>query len=88
MPDVYLYTTKFCPYCIQAKQLLVAKSVAFREIPVDGNPDLRMEMMNASGGRTVPQIWVGDNHVGGCDELYALERSGQLDELLVSSRQQ
>lgn len=83
MPEVYLYTTRFCPYCIQAKQLLTTKSVAFREIPVDGNAELRMEMMNASGLRTVPQIWVGDKHVGGCDELYALERSGQLDALLA-----
>ena len=82
MPDIYLYTTRFCPYCVQAKQLLDAKGVAYREIPVDGNPELRVEMMNLSGQRTVPQIWVGTSHVGGCDDLWALERSGQLDTLL------
>lgn len=82
MPDVYLYTTRFCPYCIQAKQLLEHKGVAYREIAVDHNPELRVEMMNASGRRTVPQIWIGDTHVGGCNELFALERAGELDRLL------
>lgn len=82
MKDVYLYTTRFCPFCIQAKRLLDQKGVNYREIPVDGDPELRLEMMNASGQRTVPQIWVGDTHVGGCDELFALERAGRLDPLL------
>ena len=82
MSDVYLYTTRFCPFCIQAKQLLISKGVEFREIAVDNNPDLRMEMMQLSGQRTVPQIWIGQKHIGGCDDLYALERSGQLDNIL------
>jgi glutaredoxin 3 len=87
MPDVYLYTTRFCPYCIEAKQLLSAKGVNYREIPVDGNPELRMEMMAASGRRTVPQIWIGGNHIGGCDDLFVLERSGELDVMLAQIRQ-
>jgi glutaredoxin 3 len=82
MTDVYLYTTRFCPYCVQAKQLLDTKGIEYRELPVDGNPELRVEMMNLSGQRTVPQIWVGTSHVGGCDDLWALDRSGQLDALL------
>ena len=83
MPDVYLYTTRYCPFCIQAKQLLDTKGIKYREIPVDGNAELRMEMTNLSGHHTVPQIWIGDMHVGGCDDLWALERSGQLDKLLT-----
>lgn len=82
MPDVILYTTRFCPFCTQAKQLLDSKGVQYREIAVDNDPELRMEMMNLSGRRTVPQIWIGDTHVGGCDELWVLERSGGLDSLL------
>lgn len=79
---VTLYTTRFCPYCVQAKALLDEKSVAYTELPVDGNPELRQTMMERSGRRTVPQIWVGDYHVGGFDDLWALERQGQLDVLL------
>lgn len=82
MPDVHLYTTRFCPYCIQAKRLLEHKGVDYREIAVDGDPERRLEMMNASGRRTVPQIWIGETHIGGCNELFALERSGELDHLL------
>ena len=85
MSDVYLYTTRFCPFCIQAKRLLSSKGVRYREIPVDGDPELRVEMMNLSGRRTVPQIWIGEQHIGGCDELYALERSGQLDPMLADA---
>lgn len=85
MSAVHLYTTRICPYCIQAKRLLEHKGIDYREIPVDGNPELRLEMMNASGRRTVPQIWVGNTHVGGCDELFALERSGQLDQMLTAA---
>lgn len=88
MSAVHLYTTRICPYCIQAKRLLEHKGIAYREIPVDGNPELRMEMMNASGRRTVPQIWVGETHVGGCDELFALERTGQLDQMLATAANQ
>ncbi|MGH1372265.1 MAG: glutaredoxin 3 [Cellvibrionaceae bacterium] len=79
---VTLYTTRFCPYCVRAKGLLDHKSVAYREISVDGNAELRNEMMSKSGRHTVPQIWVGSTHVGGCDELMALERAGQLDTML------
>jgi len=79
---VTLYTTQWCPFCIRAKQLLDQKSAAYREISVDGQPELRQEMMQKSGQFTVPQIWISDRHVGGCDELFALERAGQLDVLL------
>jgi glutaredoxin 3 len=64
---------------VRAKQLLQHKGAGFNEIPVDGNPALREEMMQLSGQRTVPQIWINDEHVGGCDELFALERQGLLD---------
>jgi glutaredoxin 3 len=67
---------------VRAKQLLGHKGVAFNEIPVDGNSALREEMMQLSGQRTVPQIWINDEHIGGCDELYALERQGLLDAKL------
>lgn len=79
---VTLYTTRFCPYCIRARNLLDSKEVPYRDIAVDGDPDLRREMMALSGRGTVPQIWVGDTHVGGFDDLWALERAGRLDELL------
>lgn len=79
---VTLYTTQWCPFCIRAKQLLEHKGTAYHEIGVDGRPELRQEMMRESGRFTVPQIWIGDRHIGGCDELYALERAGQLDALL------
>ena len=79
---VTIYTTRFCPYCLRAKQLLNAKNVEFNEIPVDGQPELRQEMMTKSGQFTVPQIWIGSTHVGGCDDLFALERVGKLDQLL------
>ena len=79
---VTLYTTRFCPYCIRARGLLDEKRVRYRDIPVDDNPVLRQEMMQRSGRRTVPQIWIGERHVGGFDDLWQLERCGQLDELL------
>ena len=82
MKDVIIYTTRFCPYCVQAKRLLQQKSVQFTEVAVDGDRELRQEMMKKSGRNTVPQIWVGDHHVGGCDDLMLLERNGQLDKLL------
>lgn len=85
MATVTLYTTQTCPFCIRAKQLLQQKDVDYRELSVDGDPALRQEMMRLSGQRTVPQIWVGLTHVGGCDELYALERSGRLDKLLQAA---
>lgn len=82
MQAVVIYTTRFCPFCIRAKQLLDSKRVEYREIPVDNNPELRAQMAASAGSRAVPQIWIGERHVGGCDELMALERSGQLDEWL------
>ena len=82
---VTMYTTRFCPFCIRARQLLDHKQVDYRDIPVDGDPQLRQEMMAASGRRTVPQIWIGERHVGGFDDLAALERAGELDALLKSA---
>lgn len=84
MPPVEIYTTPYCPYCAWAKELLVKKNVAFQEIDVSGNPQLRAEMTERAGGRTtVPQIFIGAAHVGGCDDLYALNDDGKLDPLLA-----
>ncbi|QIB65800.1 glutaredoxin 3 [Kineobactrum salinum] len=80
--QVTLYTTRFCPYCVNAKRLLQHKGVDYREIPVDGDVDRRAEMAARSGRRTVPQIWIDDRHIGGFDELAALDRQGRLDPLL------
>lgn len=83
MQPVRIYTTPLCPYCVRAKALLKKKGVEFQEIDVFMNADARLEMeRKARGRRTVPQIFVGDVHVGGCDDLYALERQGKLDSLL------
>jgi glutaredoxin 3 len=78
-----MYTTAYCPYCVRARRLLDAKGVSYRDIRVDAEPGLRQEMIRLSGRRTVPQIWVGQQHVGGCTELYDLERRGQLDSMLA-----
>jgi len=83
MPDVEIYTREFCGYCDAAKALLRRKGVAFTEIDVTGNRERRVEMTSRAGGQmTVPQIFIGSTHIGGCDELYALEQSGELDPLL------
>lgn len=82
MPRVLIYTSAWCPYCIRAKQLLDRKGVAYQEISVDGQPDVRAEMVRKAGRTSVPQIWIGSTHVGGCDDLHALERAGRLDALL------
>ena len=82
MTAITIYTTRWCPFCVRAKNLLSSKGVAFHEIAVDGNPALRAEMAALAGATSVPQIWIGDQHVGGCDELYSLERRQQLDSLL------
>ena len=79
---VTLYTTRFCPYCIRARSLLDEKGVLYSEIAVDNDPQLRRDMMARSGRTTVPQIWVGEQHIGGCDDLLLLERQGLLDEIL------
>jgi glutaredoxin 3 len=83
MPTIEIYTTMTCPYCMRAKMLLQDKGVGFKEINVNSQPGLRQKMTErANGGYTVPQIFINDEHIGGCDELYALERAGKLDEKL------
>ena len=85
MQAVEIYTTPWCGYCRAAKALLGRKGVAFREIDVEGDPAQRDEMLARSNGRqTVPQIFIGATHVGGSDDLHALERAGQLDQLLAA----
>lgn len=85
MKTVEIYTSPLCGYCHAAKRLLSQKSVSFTEIDVTREPGRRQEMMKRANGRhTVPQIFVGDTHVGGCDDLYDLERSGKLDPLLAA----
>ena len=79
-----MYSTRLCPFCMRARALLESKGVAFEELAVDTEPELRREMMERSGRRTVPQIWIGDTHVGGFDDLAALERTGRLDAMLGS----
>ncbi len=82
-PAITIYTKSTCGYCHAAKTLLTKKNAAFEEISVDGDAALQQKMSEHSGGRwTVPQIFIGERHVGGCDDLYALERSGELDPLL------
>ena len=81
-PKVVMYTTGWCPYCTRARELLKNKGVVIEEIDVDARPDARTEMMARSGRRTVPQIFIGETHVGGCDDLHELEASGRLDTLL------
>lgn len=84
MQPVTLYTTPICPFCVAAKRLLDSKGVEYTDFDVMANPELRAEMMQRAHGRhTVPQIFVGDTHVGGCDELHQLERDGKLDPLLA-----
>ncbi|MDP4597839.1 MAG: glutaredoxin 3 [Pseudomonadales bacterium] len=85
MNPVVLYTTRFCPYCIRAKALLGKKQVPFTEIAIDNDPAMRQKMIQAAGRTSVPQIWIGEQHIGGCDELLALERRGQLDSILAGS---
>ena len=84
MADVVIYASDLCPYCRRAKQLLSSKGVTFHEIKVDGQPALRAEMARKAGQTSVPQIWIGSTHVGGCDDLHALERAGKLDALLAA----
>jgi glutaredoxin 3 len=83
MPRIELYTKAFCPYCIRAKSLLKGKGVTFEEHDITFGGPRRAEMIQRAGGRTtVPQIFIGDTHVGGCDDLVALDRGGKLDPLL------
>ena len=84
MASIEVYTTPYCPYCVAAKELLSRKGDGFVEIKVAGNRELRAKMVELAGGRTtVPKIFIGDAHVGGCDDLYALDDAGGLDPLLV-----
>jgi glutaredoxin 3 len=84
MASVEVYTTPYCPYCVSAKDLLRRKGVDFIEINVAGDRGLRHKMVERSGGRvTVPQIFIGETHVGGCDDLFALDDAGELDPLLA-----
>ena len=84
MPPIVIYTKSWCPYCHAAKALLDEKGAAYEEIVLDGDRVGQMEMAARSGGRsTVPQIFIGDKHVGGCDELHDLEAAGELDEMLA-----
>ncbi len=85
MPPVTIYTKAWCPYCRAAKELLDQKGVEFTEFEITREPGKRQEMMQKSGGRsTVPQIFIGERHVGGCDDLYALDSRGELDQLLAA----
>ncbi|MDQ0396347.1 glutaredoxin 3 [Labrys monachus] len=85
MPPVVIYTKSWCPYCRDAKSLLDKKGVPFQEIDVDGKPDLQAAMsVKAHGRRSVPQIFIGETHVGGCDDLYDLDAAGKLDDLLAA----
>jgi glutaredoxin 3 len=80
-----MYATAACPFCQSAERLLTAKGASIDKIRVDLEPERRAEMQKKSGRRTVPQIWIGERHVGGCDDLYALEREGKLDPLLKAT---
>lgn len=85
MKKVEIYTTPTCGYCHAAKRLLLKKGVEYEEIDVSRSPDLRAAMVTRAGGRrTVPQIFIGEAHVGGCDDLYELDSSGKLDPLLAA----
>jgi glutaredoxin 3 len=87
MATIDIYTIRYCPYCHDAKELLSRKGVQFHEIDASGNRDLRNEMIQRSNGRsTFPQIFIGATHVGGCDDLYALEEAGKLDPLLTDAK--
>jgi glutaredoxin 3 len=89
MSLIEIYTTRFCPYCGAAKELLDRKGAAYTEIDVSGNGALRAAMSERAGGRTtVPQIFIGGTHVGGCDDLYALEEADKLDSLLQETSEQ
>ncbi len=82
MPDVVMYSTKFCPYCVRARMLLDSKNVPYTDIRIDEHPERRAEMEQRAQRTSVPQIFIGDEHVGGCDDLFALEAAGELDRKL------
>ncbi|HEX8232945.1 MAG TPA: glutaredoxin 3 [Caulobacteraceae bacterium] len=84
MSQVLIYTKPYCPYCIRAVKLLKEKGASFTEIEAASSPEKRREMIQKSGRMTYPQIFVGDQHIGGCDDMVALERRGELDQLLAA----
>lgn len=84
-PEVVLYTTSWCPYCERARALFRSKGVAFREIDIDAVDGARAEMRARTGRTSVPQVFVGDRHVGGCDDTHALDARGELDPLLAGT---
>lgn len=86
MADVVIYTSRWCFFCTRAKQLLDSKGIDYDEFSVDGDAELRAEMAAKAGRTSVPQIWVGDHHIGGCDDLMALERTAGLDALLNTNK--
>jgi glutaredoxin 3 len=89
MADIDIYTIRYCPFCADAKELLVRKGVAFQEIDASGNREIRKEMIARANGRsTFPQIFIAGTHVGGCDDLYALDEAGKLDPLLATIKDQ
>ena len=83
MAKVVIYTTSICPYCVRAKMLFQRKGISYEEIDVSRDNELRLKLMADTKQRTVPQIFINDKHIGGCDDLYALERQGALDPLLA-----
>lgn len=85
MAEVKIYTTATCPYCIRAKGLLNRKKIAFEEIDVEDNPGLRSWLLSATKQRTVPQVFINGKSIGGCDDLFALDRAGKLDTMVASS---
>lgn len=85
MSQVTIYTKPYCPFCVRALELLETKGVAFTEVEAAFDPDKRQEMIRRSGRMTFPQIFIGEQHIGGCDEMMALERAGRLDPLLQAA---
>ena len=83
MSQVTIYTKAYCPYCVRALSVLQSKGVSYQEVRIDEQPELRPQMIERAGGRTtVPQIFIGTQHIGGCDDMLALDARGQLDPLL------
>lgn len=84
MPEVIIYSKTVCPYCIKAKRLFTSRGIPFTEVSIEGEPEIREEMIRLAGGAmTVPQIFINKKHIGGCDDLYALDKRQELDPLLV-----
>jgi glutaredoxin 3 len=89
MAAIEIYTIRYCPYCQEAKELLSRKGAVFREIDASGNRGVRKQMIERANGRsTFPQIFIGETHVGGCDDLYALDEAGKLDPLLAQAKEE